>query len=195
MKKQLIFLACLLSLLFTHSSLIARPLSCIASNSSSYPPFYFPSYCHWITALSAIGDSLEIEDGSIWKIDPSNTSDARYWKSVDPLFLTQNRSWFSSYQYRLMNAQTGESIGVNLFLGPVLSSEYLHLIDAIDWTRRAVTLNDGSCWEICPRDLDLFSEWVLDDCIFIGLNSGWDSFYDSILINSNMNQHVRARQF
>lgn len=160
-----------------------------------FPPYYFPPSCHWIIALSALGDTLEIEDGSVWKVDPYESPQIHYWRSSDPLILTQNHDWFSSFDYRIVNQTTGGSIGVNLFLGPVLANEHARFLIALDFHRGEVILTDGSRWTICPRDLNLFQKWVLEDCILIGSNSGWESSYDCILINSNMNHFVRAKQF
>ncbi len=162
---------------------------------NSYPPLYYPPSCHWLSALSGLGKSLEIEDGSIWKIDQHGHEDVFYWRVNDPLVLTQNRDWFSSFEYRLVNQATGGSIAVNLFLGPILASQHTRFVSSIDITRGEVILTDSSRWIICPSDISLFHEWVLNDCILIGSNCGWEPSYDFILINSNTNDFVRARQF
>ncbi len=148
-----------------------------------------------MTALSVAGDSLELEDGAVWKTDLKTLSDIFYWSSTDPLVLTQNQEWFSIYQYKLINLTTGGSVPVNLFLGPILASSYAKFLAHFDFQRGEAFLTDGTRWEICPRDFSRFFQWILDDCILTGSNSGWESSYDSILINSNMNHYVRARQF
>lgn len=148
-----------------------------------------------MTALSVTGDSLELEDGAVWKTDLRALSDIFYWSSVDPLVITQNQDWFSHFHYRLVNLTTGGSVPVNLSLGPILASSYAKFLAHFDFHRGEAILTDGTCWEICPRDFTRFFQWILNDCILIGSNSGWELSYDAILINSNMNHYVRARQF
>ena len=162
---------------------------------NAYPPLYFPPSCHWLSALSGLGESLEIEDGSVWKVDPYYRREIFYWRINDTLTLTQNRDWFSNMNYRLVNQTTGGSVAVNLFLGPILESEYTRFITALDTHRGEIILTDGSHWLVCPRDFQRFDRWVLNDCILIGSNSGWEPSYDFILINSNTNDFVRAKQF
>lgn len=159
------------------------------------PAYYVPPNYHWMTALSSMGDSLEIENGSVWKMDVRASYDVFYWSSSDPLVLTQNQEWFSSYNYKLLNQITGGSVPVNLFLGPVLANVHTKFLADFDFQQGVAILTDGSRWLICPRDIVSFYRWILNDCILIGSNSGWESSYDSILINSNMNHYVRARQF
>ncbi len=159
------------------------------------PSYYYPPSCHWMSALSVMGDSLELEDGAVWKTDQRALSDIFYWTSSDPLVLTQNQEWFSTFQYRLINLNTGGGVPVNLFLGPVLANSHAKFLSHFDFQQGVAFLTDGTRWEICPRDYSKFYQWILDDCILIGSNSGWESTYDCILINSNMNHFVRARQY
>jgi len=187
----------LLAWLFIPLLLAANPRpNVVAAQVYQTTSFYFPPSCHWMTAFSALGDALETEDGACWGIEPSYfKSDVFYWSSRDPLTLTQNHNWFSSYPYKFVNLNTGGSVAVHLSLGPILENPHCKLIAQLDFHRYVAVLTDGSRWEICPRDASLFFKWILNDCIIIGSNSGWESNYNSILINTNMYQHVRARQF
>ena len=148
--------------------------------------------CHYLAHLSS--DGIELEDGSVWRVDDCTLSSIYWWRTLDPLTITQNRSWLSSYKYRIINQNTGDSIPANLFLSPVLENENTRLIAAIDTRHGEIALSDGSVWVVSPRDDAVFKDWILRDMISIGFNSGWNSNYDHILINSNMNNFVRVRQ-
>lgn len=156
---------------------------------------YFPNFCHRIVVLSVFGDSVGIEDGSIWQVSPFDTDLVHCWCADDVVTITQNRHWFSSYQYRIVNKNNGASIAVNLSLGPIIDGEHSLQITNIDHYNDLLVLSDRSQWKISSRDRYLFSEWTLGDYIILGVNSGWDSSCPFILINSNMNNHLRAKQY
>ncbi len=156
------------------------------------PLIYYPASVHWITQISALGNSLELEDGSVWT---GETAEALTWKSTDPLFITQNWTWFSSYTFKIINKVTGTLVPVNLKLGPYESSSYTHFISIIDKARGELALSDSSNWQVCPSDTKEFNQWSEDQAIIIGVNSGWQSSFDILLINVNRNKFVRAKQF
>ncbi len=163
--------------------------------SSDYPPVYYPSSCHWIIKVSALADSLEIEDGSVWELNSRDGYKALYWKSRNPILITQNTSWFSNYKYKIVNQQSWESVEANLQFGPYSQGEYANFITIMDRRNRALALTDTSNMEICPQDAATFNNWTEGHAIIIGVNSGWQSYYDLLLINVNMNNFVRARQY
>jgi hypothetical protein len=161
--------------------------------------FLFPgngySYAeHYIHGISYYGEQVELEDGSVWKVNCCDRYKVSAWDGRDPITITQNTSWFSSYNYRLINQFTGSSVEANLYLGPVVNGIYTHYINWIDYCG-AVILTDGSQWQISSRDLSVFRCWAYDDTIIIGTNSGWDGSYNAILINVTMNNYVRAYQY
>lgn len=160
-----------------------------------YPPVYYPASCHWMMKVSALGDSLEIEDGSVWEINSSDGYKALHWKMRDPLIITQNRRWFSSYDYKIQNKTTGSTVDVNLKLGPFENGQYTNYIAIMDRRKGELALTDSSNWEICPRDRSLFRNWKENQAIIIGVNTSWESSYDILLINVNTNNYVRAKQF
>lgn len=160
-----------------------------------YPPVYFPASCHWMIAASAFGDTLELEDGSVWKVNSYDGYKALNWRANDPLMVTQNTRWFSNYNYRIINRNTGSSIETNLFLGPIKGGQHTRYINAIDFIQGALNLTDNTRWEVSASDQNIFREWLVNDPIIIGYNSGWDSSKESILINVSMNNFARFRQF
>jgi hypothetical protein len=156
---------------------------------------YYPISCHWVFALSAFQDCLGLEDGSIWQIDSYQAYQTRDWLTNDPVVITQNHEWFSSYKYRMFNKNLGSSVAVNLSLGPILNGEYSRWIVLLDHDRGVVILSDDSRWTISYRDRGILDEWAINDYIITGVNSGWDSNCPYILINSNMDNFIRAKQY
>ena len=170
-------------------------------NSAGYcwhdsPPIYCPPSCHWMSGISALGDSVMIEDGSIWQVNYYDLYKIRYWLIDDPLVITQNREWFSSYDYRIINRNTGASVAVNLSQGPVLDHPHSRRIAAIDLNQGIVILYPGDLHlSISSRDHYQMSGWAPGDYVIVGINTGWDSNFESILINVATNSFVRAKQF
>jgi hypothetical protein len=156
---------------------------------------YYPNYGHQVVALCAFGDSVGIEDGSIWQVKPFDTDLVQTWRPDDVVTITQNHSWFTSYQYRIDNKNNGTSIASNLSQGPMIFGEHSLQITNIDHYNGVVVLSDHSQWFISSLDRFLFMEWFLGDYIILGVNSGWDSSCPYLLINSNMNNHLRAKQY
>lgn len=160
-----------------------------------FPPVYYPSSYHWLVGVSVVGDSVELENGSVWRTSPYDGRKALSWRVSDPLAITQNTSWFSRYTYRIINKNTHSSIEADLFLGPIQNGEYTLYVVALDGNRGEMMLTDNSHWEVCPSDAPIFSNWAINDAIIIGFNSGWESNYEGLLINVTTNNFVRAKQY
>lgn len=175
--------------------------------SQQYPPILHSAAHHWMAAVAVLDNNdhtLELEDGSIWKVSSYDTDRLLSWRVTNPLDLsgrvyltiTQNSGFFTSYNYRIVH-KDGTSIEANLHLGPVLGGQYSRSIIGIDQGRKEVILNDNSRWDLSYLDQSAFNQWGLNDSVIIGVNSHssiWDSERGSILINANMNNHARAKQ-
>lgn len=163
-----------------------------------YPPLYYPASMHVLIGVSALGDSVEFEDGSVWKICRYDGYKALTWRSNDPLTITQNYRWFSNYSYRIVNQSTGICLEANLFLGPHSYGQHTLFITGIDRVAGDLIIANGNGesirWEIASGDIAAFQSWALHDAIIIGQNSGWDMSCEGLLINVNMNNSVRAKQ-
>jgi hypothetical protein len=165
------------------------------ADARNLPPVYFSPAMHSLAAVSAFGESLELEDGSVWKVSIYDAPKVAMWGSQEPVLITQNTSWFSNYQYCLVNQITGDVLEANLFLGPLKDGPYTRYIVSIDATRGELVLNDHTRWSVSSYDLSAFHDWMLYDTVILGHNSSWDSSSQGLLINVNMNQAVRAKQF
>ena len=60
-------------------------------NYTSHPGAY-----HNPITISIFGDSVEMEDGSIWTITSSDATTTLNWFASDVLIISQNHTWFSS---------------------------------------------------------------------------------------------------
>ncbi len=171
---------------------------CETKEKDGYDPDYCPvspSFAHIIVSLSQFGDALEIEDGSIWRINCSDVRHMRSWYYNDPIIITQNHKWFSDSKYRIINKNDGTSVAADLYLGPQIGGNCSLQITNIDHYNELLILSDNTHWKISSRDHNLFPEWTIGDYVILGINSGWDSSCPYILINSNMNNFIRARQY
>lgn len=163
--------------------------------SKEYPPIYYPAGIHTLYAVSAIGDSVEFEDGSVWKIAAEDRYKVSQWGSQEPITVTQNNTWFSKYKYKIVNQTTGSVLQANLYLGPLKDGLFTLYITAIDTSRGELILNDSTRWSISDLDITSFDEWMIHDAVIIGLNSGWDKNCQALLINVPLNTYVRAKEF
>lgn len=146
---------------------------------------------HNPVAVSLLGDAVELEDGSIWSVCSSDRYKTLDWMTGDLIVITSNHSIFSSYDYHLINLNTGAKIRVNLSLGPIYNGIYTHWIIAIDYLWNEICLEDGSVWKISSLDGSVLNKWLPNDTIIMGINDGWFSGSNpNMLINVNMNNIV-----
>lgn len=166
-----------------------------------YPPIYYSNAHHWLNAITLLDNNeytLELEDGSQWKVSSYDGSKALNWKTNDPLAITQNSRWFSRHEYRIINKANGASVEATLFLGPILHGEYSRFIVFVDHNRGEVWLNDDTRWDVSFLDASIFRDWAEEDHIILGINSNTSFFSpgnDTLLINVNLNNAIRAKQY
>ncbi len=145
---------------------------------------------HYPVSVSYLGDSIQLEDGSMWAVSLSDTYKTLNWLTSDIIIIVPNHDIFSSYYYRLININTGANVKVNLYLGPIYNGAYTHWITAIDYLNREIYLEDGSIWKMSPFDQPIISQWLPNDTVIIGINDGAFSYSNqNILINVNMNNY------
>lgn len=165
-----------------------------------YPSTHaLPPAIHWLMSISSYDDTLELDDGSIWKISRYDEYKLFSWRENDPVVITQNHRWFSNYQYRIVNQATGGVLETNLFLGPIENGERTLYIHSIDYYQGVVVLanalHETSYWEISSLDFDTLQDWHSNDPVILGQNSGWDSDKEHLLINVATNNSIRVRLF
>lgn len=166
----------------------------------SYPPLYYSSSAHRLIGIVIDNDqyNLQLEDGSEWRIHNFDGNKALNWRANDPLTITQNTRWFTKYNYVIINKSNGTKVEAKLFRGPIVNGEFSRVIISLDKDHKEIMLNDGTHWEVSYLDSSVFNDWQLGDYIIIGTNSNtsiFDSEKDGLLINVNMDNYVRAKQF
>lgn len=159
---------------------------------ATYP---FPSHCHWLTSLSDNSYSIELEDGSHWEVAPSDAYVLRSWRRNDSLIITPNYSWCCSYDYYITNKNNNTYVKANLYIGPLAFGSYSHWIVDLDYYGGHVYLENQMIWCVDPQDSHVMKNWAINDHVIIGLYDSWFSPYDHILINVNMDDHVRVKQY
>lgn len=155
----------------------------------------YPTNCHWLTSISDTGKTIEMEDGSHWEIMGADQYILSYWRRSDSLVITPNYNWFSNGDYYITNKSNNTYVRANLYIGPMAFGQYSHWIVAIDHVSGHVTLENGITWCVASKDSYIFREWEVNDHIIIGVYDAWFNSFDHILINVNMDTHVRAKQY
>lgn len=174
----------------TNATAFQSKLSCPQASISYYT--HAGTY-HHPYIVSALGDQVELEDGSNWAIHVGDRYKTFNWLTSDEILITPNHAWFSSYMFCLLNKNTGTSVQANLTLGPIYNGPVTHWILAIDYFSEEVCLEDGSIWKVSGFDSSTFNRWMVNDTIIIGVNDGFlHSTKPNILINVNNLAYVRA---
>lgn len=144
--------------------------------------------------VSGFGDTVQLEDGSIWSVSASDAYKTLNWMTSDLIVITPNHEWFSSHLFRMTNQNTGVSIKVNMTLGPIYNGLYTHWIVSINYYTDEIVLEDGSIWQVTGFDSSTFSKWLPNDTVVIGVNDGFlSTSKPNILINVNTLTYVRAK--
>lgn len=160
------------------------------TNNAYTSVFSHPFGLHRPVFIAPLGETIELEDGSVWWINPSDRSRTSNWLNDDIVIIAPNDSWFSSYMFKIVNQNSGEVLKANMHLGPYYNGPKTHCIVGFDHVNDLVYLQNGSglqmgtIWRIAGHDLGLTKQWRLNDTVIIGINPGWDSdTRPNILIN------------
>lgn len=156
-------------------------------------PFTVPLIDGRVYVLPA-GIYVRLEDTSIWRVADDDIWAVQDWLPSDSLHLTSHRTWFGSrYQYNLVNLNTQVQVRVCPEVGPRLNWSLRRFIYDRSLIDNEVVLNDGSLWRVTSSDACVFSKWLPDDSIIIGVNTDWMSFRRAmLLINLTTNDCVRC---
>lgn len=161
----------------------------------SFATYKFPINCHWLTSVADNSRSIELEDGSHWEVSSSDAYVLRNWRREDSLVITPNYSWFSSYDYYITNKSNNTYVKANLSIGPLSYGKFSHWIVDIDFFGGHIFLENQMIWCFNIQDSYIVKDWALNDHVIIGTYDSWLSPYDHILINVNMDDHARVKQY
>jgi len=162
-----------------------------ATEQEDMPQMYYPIYCHQLVAFTCLGDEVEIEDSSLWEVNPADSHKVFLWSSKDPLVFYPERNIFSNYNYKVKNLSTKEIVDLNLKKAPLDTENTLKIV-SLDYENNEVELSDESTWKVNLRDTN-YKDWLVGDFIIVGLNE--TSIFSSdkfILINTSLNNYARV---
>lgn len=148
---------------------------------------------YYAVAVTPSGNEVTLMDGSVWQIKSWDTPHTRNWLASDPIVIMPNNTFFTFYDYKLLNRTTGAEVEANLLLTPILGTNYTFQITGFNDNYNYIYMNDGSVWSISPYDHSLYFDWMIGDIIIIGANVGWDSnIRPNVLINATHKTYIRA---
>jgi hypothetical protein len=137
-----------------------------------------------------------MEDGSHWEVSAFDSYVLTHWRREDSLVITPNYNWLCSYDYYITNKSNNNTfVKANLYIGPLAFGPFSHWIVDIDYFGGHVYLENQMVWCVDPQDTPILKSWAINDHIIFGLYDSWFSSYDHILINVNMDDHVRVKQY
>ena len=154
-----------------------------------------PINCHFLVGIADNSRSVELEDGSHWEICPSDAYVLRGWRREDSIVITPNYNWFASYGYHITNKTANSYVRANMYVGPLAFGPYSHWIVDVDYFGGKVYLENQTVWSVSSQDMHILKDWAVNDHIIFGLYDSWFSHFDHILINVNMDDHLRVRQY
>lgn len=193
-----LFLSCLLSLFVLPFSLFANLLNAVSFPSptfaiSIYP---FPTHTHQLIEINDFDRFVRLEDGSCWSVFSQRDMEVlRYWHRGNPIVITSNDHWLSFSDYRLYNKHTDTYIEADLLEFPDVFGPYSHWIVDIDYIGGHVYLENHTVWCVSSENEDVLRSWSVDDHIILGTNDSFFPYYNYILINANMDNYLKARQY
>lgn len=137
---------------------------------------------------------IQLNDGSIWSLNPDYMEGIQNWKKSHKLFIQPHYSYFWPdylivYNYIVYNLDQDAEIPI--YLEKIENSAFL--IEELDTATHAIFLDDKTIWKI--DDQADISNWKRGQRILVGVNHEWYSAqYPHILINGDLdgNPHVPA---
>jgi hypothetical protein len=184
-----------LKLAETESQFMLAPRENMARPQFSLTSFALPIDYHLLMSASDNLRSLEMEDGSHWEVSAFDSFILRNWGREDTLVVTPNYNWFGSYNYYITNKSRNTYVKANLVVGPLAFGPFSHWVVEIDNFNGHIFLENQMVWCVNPQDSYALKDWAVNDHVIIGLCDTWFSSFDHILINVNVNDHVRAKQY
>ncbi len=176
-------------------------LSSGAEGATRIPPYTsYSSFSYHTLKTKGASTSIELEDGSWWKISSSDSWILSGWQVGDFVTITPNTGWFSSARFLIQNKSRGTHVKAEIEVGPETYGPYSWLVQSLDVFSGIVCLAQQSIngvtqtyWKVDFSDNYLLREWAVNDTVIVGVNDNWFSSYDNILINVNMNHFLRAK--
>lgn len=184
------------------ASLMIFGILLFSKTQANYPYFqnqFLPFYQHYLRAIQTNGELIEIDDGSLWKINRYQARNVLYWHSNDVIEISPSNS-YRSERFYITNKTKGTSVLAELSNGPLYESPYTNKVSCVD--RGDVYLRSvsgiDSRWIVDSKDTHKLIDWRADQAVIIGKDHTWFNWFGSsevILINVENNDYIRARLF
>lgn len=150
-----------------------------------------PGAYHRLNSITSYGESIELEDGSLWSVSWSDRAKTLLWLRDDSIAIYPSNSWLGP-DFVIVNLNTNDRVEADLRYGPIYGSIFTYKIVSIDYLNSIVYLQD-STWGVSINDESLLYSWHVGDTVILGHNDGWNtSIRPHILINVNVNDYVCA---
>lgn len=147
-----------------------------------------------------VGGEVQLDDYSVWTIEPAQSYFTLAWTVVDQIVIRVNPGRWnglfyesSPYKFILENIDKNVAVEANLskYLDPIYHGVKNHIIIETDPIGCFIWLNDGSVWSVDWWDFT--TRWKIGHTIIIGVNGGSKKGTEpNILINANLIQYARA---
>lgn len=174
-------------------SSIKRALGTSVRHGSSINRGYFTTHPGVNLYPLLVGDEVQLDDLSVWRIEPSQAYLTLNWSTIDQVVIRANFSLWGSYQYLLENLSRGIVVEANLlrYMDPIYHGVKNYTIIDIDPIQCLIWLSDNSVWSVDWWNFT--SRWKRGHTVIIGINDGIDkATMPNILINANLITHLRA---
>lgn len=184
------------------------PSSAIFSAFAPYPVYdntYYPLSYHKIYSKEAFGNSVELDDGSIWKVRPSDAPIVtRTWRSDDYIVVTpSSMPNYTGCPFYMTNQRTGTYVYVSLQVGPIIGGLNTTEIIRLDPMHGDLTLRDGKgidyYFQVPANSRAFLNDWYVGQAVIVGSNDNWlMNMWDQceyILINVERNRYLKACQY
>ena len=178
--------------------------SLTAISKSTASPYYqsgfLPFYQHFLSNLQSYGELLEIDDGSIWKINPYHRRHLSNWRPRDILEISATNTYHGERFY-ITNKTLNTYVLAELSLGPIVNNPCTNHITWIYQRELIITSVSGieTRWIIDLSDAHKLTFWQQDEAIIIGKHTrawlNWQDTNEVILINVDKNEFVKAKLF
>jgi hypothetical protein len=174
------------------------------SSKSTATPFYhhsfLPFYQHTLSNLQSYGELLEIDDGSIWKINPYHKHYLSNWRACDILEISATNT-VSGERFYITNKTLNTYVLAELSLGPIINNPYTNHITWTSQRELIITSVAGleTRWIVDLSDTSKLVFWKQHEAIIIGKHTpSWFNWHDTnevILINVDKNEFIKAKLF
>ena len=176
-------------------------LTALQASFGSFQSQFLPIYQHYLSAVQTNGEMIEIDDGSIWKINRYHARRTLYWHTNDVLEITPTNAYRGERFYITNKTKNGDYVLAELSNGPLYDCLFTNEITNI--YSGEIFLMSGSGIEsrfvIDPKDTFKLVNWNLRQAIIIGKNNRswfhWGENDEVILINPECNEYIRATIF